>query len=195
MPIPEKTQSEEYEFVASPALLRQSAQAYVDVNAVERPGEWESKEPQPAHTGAPGADNTAGDRTAAEGNKANSSAAGGRSAAAGNGMTGSAAGSRTAGETGTNGFPASGRAGTAGVHKSGPKSGYGGRDYSKSGAYGKGRFGKRELVPDDPEIIYGRFFDGEAIPISEVQDEIGEVVLRGKIIKLDVRELKNEKFL
>ncbi len=209
LPIPEKTQSEEYEFVASPALLRQSAQAYVDVNAVERPGEWESKEPQPAHTGAPGADNTAGDRTAAEGNKANSSAAGGRSAAigngisaaggrsaaAGNGMTGSAAGSRTAGETGTNGFPASGRAGTAGVHKSGPKSGYGGRDYSKSGAYGKGRFGKRELVPDDPEIIYGRFFDGEAIPISEVQDEIGEVVLRGKIIKLDVRELKNEKFL
>ncbi len=62
------------------------------------------------------------------------------------------------------------------------------------GAYNKGKFGRREL-PEDPSIFYGRAFDGETIPISEVQDEIGDVVLRGKILKLDVRELKNEKLL
>ena len=39
------------------------------------------------------------------------------------------------------------------------------------------------------------FCSAETIPISEVQDEIGDVVLRGKILKLDVRELKNEKLL
>ncbi len=61
-------------------------------------------------------------------------------------------------------------------------------------AYNKGKFGRKEL-PDDPSFFYGRAFDGESVPIAEVQDEIGDVVLRGKILKLDVRELKNEKFL
>ena len=63
-----------------------------------------------------------------------------------------------------------------------------------SGAYQKGRFGKKE-IPSDPTIFYGRSFDGDAIPIVEVQDEIGDVVLNGRILKIDVRELKNEKLL
>lgn len=64
-----------------------------------------------------------------------------------------------------------------------------------SGAYNKAKFGKKELPANDPSYIYGRAFEGEDIPIADVQDEIGEVILRGKIIKLEVRELKNEKFL
>lgn len=61
-------------------------------------------------------------------------------------------------------------------------------------AYEKGRFSKRKL-PDDPDIIYGRPFEGIATKLEEVQEEIGEVVVQGKIIKQDVRELKSGKFL
>lgn len=45
----------------------------------------------------------------------------------------------------------------------------------------------------DPDIFFGRAFEGEAIPISDIQAEINDVVIRGKIIKLDSRELRNEK--
>ena len=47
----------------------------------------------------------------------------------------------------------------------------------------------------DPDTIYGKGFEGETIPISEIQDEIGEVVIRGKVQKLETRELRNEKTL
>lgn len=47
----------------------------------------------------------------------------------------------------------------------------------------------------DPDIIYGRSFDGEAISISDIQDEIGEVVIRGRLFHLETRELRNEKIL
>lgn len=47
----------------------------------------------------------------------------------------------------------------------------------------------------DPDVIYGRSFDGEAISISDIQDEIGEVVIRGRLFHLETRELRNEKIL
>ncbi len=47
----------------------------------------------------------------------------------------------------------------------------------------------------DPDVFYGRNTDGEKIPISEIQGEIGEVVLEGQILKLETRELRNEKTL
>lgn len=81
------------------------------------------------------------------------------------------------------------------TYDSDKKTGFRSRDFSRQNIYNKGRFGKKELPPDDPDMIYGRTFDGESIPISEVQDEIGDVILRGKILKLDIRELKNEKLL
>lgn len=48
---------------------------------------------------------------------------------------------------------------------------------------------------DDPMLIYGRSFDGEATPVSEITDALGEVIIAGQIIKLDVRELRSEKKL
>ena len=48
-------------------------------------------------------------------------------------------------------------------------------------------------LPDDPDIIYGRPFEGDSVPISEVVDEIGEVVVVGKILSKDEREIRNEK--
>lgn len=50
-------------------------------------------------------------------------------------------------------------------------------------------------VINDPDIIFGRGFEGEAIPIADIQDEIGEVVIRGQILNTEARELRNEKTL
>lgn len=58
--------------------------------------------------------------------------------------------------------------------------------------YQKKNYGYKKYAKD-PDIIFGRNFDGDAIPISDIQDEIGEVVIRGKIIKFETRELRNEK--
>lgn len=46
-----------------------------------------------------------------------------------------------------------------------------------------------------PDIFYGRNFEGESTAISEIQDEIGEVVIHGKIIKSESRELRSGKIL
>lgn len=50
---------------------------------------------------------------------------------------------------------------------------------------------KKKLV--DPDIFYGRPFEGDETPISEIVDEIGEVVVRGKIIQVETKEIRNEK--
>lgn len=46
---------------------------------------------------------------------------------------------------------------------------------------------------DNPDVLYGRDFDEEAIPIEEIIGEMGEVVIRGKIIAMDQREIRNER--
>ena len=46
---------------------------------------------------------------------------------------------------------------------------------------------------DNPDVIYGKDFEDEAMPISEVIGEIGEVTIRGQIIAMDTREIRNEK--
>ncbi len=66
------------------------------------------------------------------------------------------------------------------------KSGWGGR--------GKGDMGKRPLRrSDNPDVIYGRDFEEDAIRIDEVVGEMGEVVIRGMILQVDARELRNER--
>ena len=46
---------------------------------------------------------------------------------------------------------------------------------------------------DNPDVIYGREFEEDAMPIEDIIGEIGEVVIRGKIIAVDKREIRNEK--
>ena len=46
---------------------------------------------------------------------------------------------------------------------------------------------------DNPDVLYGRDFDEEAMPISDIIGEMGEVVIRGKVIGMDKREIKNER--
>ena len=48
-------------------------------------------------------------------------------------------------------------------------------------------------IPEDPDIFYGRPFEGDTIPIADIQDEIGEVTIIGKVLAVDTREIRNEK--
>lgn len=57
----------------------------------------------------------------------------------------------------------------------------------------KTKYNSYKKLPQDPDIIYGKSFEGEAIAISEIQDEVGEVVVRGRVNKFETRELRNEK--
>ncbi|MBQ4068413.1 MAG: PolC-type DNA polymerase III [Lachnospiraceae bacterium] len=46
---------------------------------------------------------------------------------------------------------------------------------------------------NNPDVIYGRDFDGEEITISTIDGEIGEVIIKGKILSVDTRDIRNEK--
>ncbi len=46
---------------------------------------------------------------------------------------------------------------------------------------------------DNPDVVYGRDFEEDAIAIEQIQSEMGEVVIRGQIQALDTREIRNEK--
>ncbi len=62
------------------------------------------------------------------------------------------------------------------------------------GTGGRGSFRRSALhASKDPEVFYGRNCEGEVIPISEIQGEIGEAVVHGQVIKLETREIRNEK--
>ena len=51
----------------------------------------------------------------------------------------------------------------------------------------------KQRLPEDKDIFYGRNFEGEETEIREIIDEMGEVVVRGQIIQLETREIRNEK--
>lgn len=58
---------------------------------------------------------------------------------------------------------------------------------------GRSSFNRAPQKSDNPDVIYGRDFEEEPIAIEEIQGEMGEVVIRGKIRALDKREIRNEK--
>ncbi len=60
--------------------------------------------------------------------------------------------------------------------------------------YGKGEYQKGSAIrSDNPDVLYGRDFEDEAMKIEELIGEMGEVVIRGKILNMEQREIKNEK--
>lgn len=65
----------------------------------------------------------------------------------------------------------------------------------KSAGFGKekkeySKFTKKKL-PEDPDIFYGRAFDGDPISLCDVQDEIGEVVVFGKVLSNEAIAMRN----
>ena len=103
--------------------------------------------------------------------------------------------------TGTEGKPGDVevKAGTPEMKASGrPSEGASGKQEFKKGEFKKGDFKKGDFNrsvkrSDNPDVIYGRDFEEEAIPIEEIIGDMGEIVIRGKIIRYDSREIKNEK--
>ncbi|MCQ2540135.1 MAG: PolC-type DNA polymerase III [Acetatifactor sp.] len=79
---------------------------------------------------------------------------------------------------------------------------FGGSGDGKRGEFRKGDFKGRSMggdytrslkQSDNPDVIYGKDFDDEAMQIEDIIGEIGEVVIRGKVLKIDSREIRNEK--
>lgn len=65
--------------------------------------------------------------------------------------------------------------------------------FKKGGSFGGGGFGGNFKKSDNPDVVYGRDFEEETIAIKEIMGEMGEVVIRGRILSLETREIRNEK--
>ena len=61
----------------------------------------------------------------------------------------------------------------------------------------KGEFRKKyepgSKKSDNPDVLYGRDFEDEPLDIEKIDAPIGEVTLRGKVVSLETREIRNEK--
>ena len=66
-------------------------------------------------------------------------------------------------------------------------------DFAKGTFKRDGDFGKSVKRSDNPDVLFGRDFEEEAMKIEELIGEMGEVVIRGQILDWDKREIKNEK--
>ena len=106
------------------------------------------------------------------------------------GRNSSAGGANTAGGKAAVNSGAGAAAGKNGLNGSAGKNG-------KSAGSGKSTYDKArssfKKLPADPSVVYGRNFEGNPIPICDITDEIGEVIIRGQLKKPDSRPIGNEK--
>ena len=56
---------------------------------------------------------------------------------------------------------------------------------------GRRSFKRGYKKSDNPAVIYGKDFNDEPIEIKEIQEEMGEVCIRGKVLDVMFRELRN----
>ena len=68
----------------------------------------------------------------------------------------------------------------------------GNRDFKGKGRFG-GDFGRPVRRSENPDVVYGRDVEEEAIPIEQIQEEMGEVVIRGQLLSVETRDIRNEK--
>ncbi len=61
-----------------------------------------------------------------------------------------------------------------------------------AGRNGRG-YGGSIKKSDNPDVVFGRDFEDGAIPIEQIVGEMGEIVVRGKVLSLETREIRNEK--
>ena len=76
----------------------------------------------------------------------------------------------------------------------GVKSGFSnGGEYKKEFKKKEGGFTRSFKRSDNPDVIYGRDFVGQSIALNEIEDEIGEVIVRGQVDDIEERAIRNEK--
>ena len=79
------------------------------------------------------------------------------------------------------------------------KSASGGGRYSRKSSGSSGKSGEKEKFPgsrwkgEDPNLLYGRPFDDDPIELAQVVSEMGEITIRGKVIRFETKEIRNEK--
>ena len=61
----------------------------------------------------------------------------------------------------------------------------------KKGKWGDFRGGFRK--DPNPDVIYGRDFEDEPIPLENIVQEMGEVIIRCQVMDVETREIRNEK--
>ena len=73
--------------------------------------------------------------------------------------------------------------------------------HRKDKSFDKGRcpkgnrsFGDRSCRrSDNPDVLYGRDFEDEPIPLDQIIEEMGEVTIRGRILNIEEREIRGER--
>ena len=77
-------------------------------------------------------------------------------------------------------------AGTTSAGNTKGKNGFG-KSAGRSGSYRD--FPQRRS--DHPDVVYGRDFDDEAVAIDQIEGEMGEIAIRGKVLAVDTRPLRS----
>ena len=65
------------------------------------------------------------------------------------------------------------------------------KTFEKKGARGDFHGGFRR--DSNPDVIYGRDFEGDTINLEAITGEMGEVIIRGQVMDVEAREIRNEK--
>ncbi len=47
----------------------------------------------------------------------------------------------------------------------------------------------------EEDLLYGKAFEGDAVPLSTVMGEMGEIIVRGRILEISQRRIRNEKVI
>ncbi len=168
-------------------LPEDSGEQFVDAPGEGRfgNGDTPSKGENDRGVGKNGTENGSGGSMAGNVGGSGNSDGGGNTYAGRDGAAGDTGGGNGAAEAGRSG----GSRGTAGSGRGELKKGEFRRgEFKKGGDYSRG-----VRRSDNPDVLYGRDFAEEAMRIDELIGEMGEVVIRGKILNLDKREIKNEK--
>ncbi len=64
---------------------------------------------------------------------------------------------------------------------------------SRRGEYGRSGHGRPFKSTENPDVIWGRDFDGELTRLDEIQGEMEEVIVSGMLTRVEQRGIKNEK--
>lgn len=68
------------------------------------------------------------------------------------------------------------------------------KDFGRKGGFGRGdAFSGSFKKSDNPDVLYGRDFEEEAISIEQILGEMGEVVIKGQVQNIETRDIRNEK--
>lgn len=78
------------------------------------------------------------------------------------------------------------------VQENSRQSSFGDKNRTQFGQKGsQNEYYKKKL--SNPDVLYGRDFDEEPMPIEQVDSALGEIVIAGMIRKVDEREIRNER--